>query len=151
MPELNDKQKRFCEEYLISLNGTKAYKLAYGTKNEKTASVNAARLLANAKISAHILKLKQDRSKRTEITADYVLTGLKEVAERCLQRVPVMKWDYEAKAMVQVTDDEGRDVWEFDSSGANRAFELLGKHVGLFGKDNEQKKPIVHISGMEIK
>jgi phage terminase small subunit len=151
MPEgLTDKQAIFCEEYLIDLNGTRAYKAAYKVKNEKTASVNAARLLANAKISSHITALKTERSKRTEITADYVLSGLKEVAERCLQKSPVMKWDYEAKAMVQVEDEEGRDVWTFDSGGANRAFELLGKHVGLFGKDNDQKKVVVQVGKMEV-
>ena len=54
-----------------------------------------------------------------------------------------MKWDYQEKSMVQVQDEEGRDVWSFDSQGANRAFELLGKHIGLFEKDKEKKGDIV--------
>ena len=49
-----------------------------------------------------------------------------------MQRVPVMRYDREAKCKVQVTDDDGQGVWTSDSSGANRALELLGKHLGTF-------------------
>ena len=136
---LNDRQTRFCEEYLIDLNATQAaIRSGY---SKKTAGQIAEKLLRKAEIQARIGEAKQKRSQRTEITADFVLTGLKEVAERCLQKVPVMEWDYENRCMRQKTDEEGNGMWEFDSSGANRAFELLGKHVGVFEKDNSQKKP----------
>lgn len=136
---LNDRQQRFCEEYLIDLNGTQAAIRAGYSK--KTAGQIAEKLLKIAEIHAYVSQKKAERSQRTEITADFVLTGLKEVAERCLQRVPVMEWDYESKTFRQKTDEQGQGIWEFDSSGANRAFELLGKHVGIFERDNSQKKP----------
>lgn len=137
---LSDKQKRFCEEYIIDLNATQAYlRAGYKSKNENVANAAAARLLANVKVSAYVKELQAARSARTEISADYVLQGLKEVAERSLQRAPVMEWDYEAKAKVQARDDDGNGIWEFDSNGANRAFELLGKHLGIFEKDNKQQ------------
>lgn len=60
--------------------------------------------------------------------------GLKEVAQRCLQRVPVMEFDRVERRMVQAQTEGGKDVWEFDSTGANRSFELLGKHLGMFEK-----------------
>jgi hypothetical protein len=41
---------------------------------------------------------------------------------------------------VQKKDDDDNNVWEFDSAGANKAFELLGRHIGLFEKDNSQAK-----------
>lgn len=66
------------------------------------------------------------------ITVEYVVEGLKEVAERCMQRAPVMRYDPSVKGKAQVKDSEGRNVWEFDSAGANKSFELLGKHIGLF-------------------
>lgn len=141
---LNDRQKRFCEEYLIDLNGTQAAIRAGYSK--KTANEQAARLLTNVSVHAYITEMKSQRSKRTEITSDYVLTGLKEVAERCLQRIPVMEFDYSSRSMRQKIDDEGNGVWEFDSNGANRAFELLGKHVGVFEKDNNQKNKPTHIT-----
>ena len=65
------------------------------------------------------------QEKRTEITADYVLSSLKEVAERCKQAIPVMMKD-ENGNMVETGE------YKFDSTGANRALELLGKNLKLF-------------------
>ena len=63
---------------------------------------------------------------------EYVIEGLKEVSERCLQRVPVMRFNYKTKELEQEKDENGNDVWKFDSQGSNKAFELLGKHLGLY-------------------
>ncbi len=52
-----------------------------------------------------------------------------------MERVPVMVRD--GKEMVQKVDDLGRDVWEFDSMGANRALELLGKNQKLWIEKHE--------------
>jgi hypothetical protein len=44
-----------------------------------------------------------------------------------------MVYDREAKEHVQKIDEAtGEGVWEFDSSGANRSLELLGKHLRMF-------------------
>lgn len=72
---------------------------------------------------------------RAIVDATYVLKGLRNVADRCQQAVPVMV--RQGKGMVQKTEidpetGEERGVWEFDSAGANRALELLGKHLSLF-------------------
>ncbi len=78
---------------------------------------------------------------KVEITAEYVLSSLKEVAERCMERKAVMYFDKENKEMRQemaavkdpVTGEVREEgVWEFDSSGANKSLELLGKHIALF-------------------
>ena len=37
----------------------------------------------------------------------------------------------------QVVDENNMPLWKFDSSGANRALELLGKHIGLFSPDTQ--------------
>lgn len=135
---LTPKQAKFCEQFIVDLNATQAaIRAGYSSKS---ARFQASALLTNPNISSRIEELRKSQSKRTELTADYVLSGLQEVAERCLQRKPVMEWDYENKCLVQKTDENGEGIWEFDSSGANRAFELLGKHVGVFEKDNKQKR-----------
>ena len=59
MPEggtaMTEKQKRFCDEYLIDLNGTRAYKAAYpSVKNDKTAGGYAVRLLGIACVRAYL-------------------------------------------------------------------------------------------------
>lgn len=139
--QLNDQQKRFCEEYIIDLNAPAAYGRA--GYSASTATANSYKLLARPHIQEEIQKCLKRRSRRTNVTADFVLTSLVEVAKRCMQKVPVMEFDYEAKEMVQkqAQDEEGnwQGVWEFDSAGANRSLELLAKHLGLFEKDNKQK------------
>lgn len=136
---LTPKQIRFCEEFLVDLNGTQAAIRAGYSK--KTANEQASQLLAKVSIQEYLGKLRDELSQRTAITVDFVVQSLKQVALRCMQEVPVMKFDYEAKALMQKRDADGKGVWEFDSSGANRALELLGKHVGAFERDNTQKKP----------
>ncbi len=61
MSKLTDKQKRFCEEYIIDLNGTRAYKAAYtSVKKDETAAAGATRLLRNVNVDEYIKKLKDE-------------------------------------------------------------------------------------------
>ena len=81
MAKLTQKQKIFCDEYLVDLNATKAYKNAYiNIKNDDTAAVNGNRLLRNAKVKEYIDKRMKDREKRTEITQDKVLKEIAAIA-----------------------------------------------------------------------
>lgn len=128
MDRMNPRQQRFVEEYLIDLNATQAAIRAGYSK--KTAGQIGDENLKKPEIAAAVQSEMDKRSKRTELTADYVITGLREVAERCLERAPVMAGRGEDRQ--QLVDDEGRHVWTFDAAGANKAFELLGKHLKLF-------------------
>jgi len=74
--KLTPKQKRFVEEYLISLNATNAARIA----GFKQPQVQCARLLANVRIQQKINQAVKQRSKRTEITQDRVLTELGRIA-----------------------------------------------------------------------
>lgn len=79
--KLTEKQKRFADEYLIDLNGTRAYKAAYpSVKKDNTAAVNANRLLRKTNIAAYIAKRQQAQQERTEITQDMVLRELAAIA-----------------------------------------------------------------------
>ena len=131
MAELTDKQRKFVSEYLVDLNATQAAIRA--GFSEKTAGSMAQKLVAKSHIQEAIKAAQSQREKRTLVTVDYVVSSLREVAERCLQKSPVTN----AKGK-QVQDEQGRDVWKFDSAGANRALELLGKHVNAFGERKEE-------------
>ena len=49
--KLTPKQEAFVREYLIDLNATRAYKVAYSrVKNDDVAAAAAARLLRNVKV-----------------------------------------------------------------------------------------------------
>lgn len=125
---MTPKQEAFVREYLVDLNATQAaIRAGYSAK---TAKQQGNRLLTNVDVQAAVNAAKIDRSERTDLTADFVLNGIREIAERCLQRVPVMIGRGEDRQ--QMVDEEGRHVWTFDSTGANKAFENLGKHLKLF-------------------
>lgn len=125
MAKLTDKQTAFVREYLVDLNATQAaIRAGY---SERTASRIGPQLLGKTCVREAIEKAQAKRAQRVEVTQDYVLSNLVEVVERTMQRAPVLDRKGE-----QVTDEEGRAVWTFDAKGANRALELLGKHLGIF-------------------
>lgn len=79
---LSKKQELFCKEYLVDLNATQAYKRAgYSVKSDNAAGVEGSKLLRNPKIDARIKELMEERSKRTEITQDFVLQELYAIAK----------------------------------------------------------------------
>ena len=123
---LNDKQKQFCEEYIIDLNGTQAAIRAGYSK--KTANEQAAQLLAKLSIQEYICELKNKRSERVKYSQDELMRDILEVKNRCMQANPVL-------------DKEGNEtgIWKFDSNGANKALDMLAKHVGFYETDNKQK------------
>lgn len=130
---LTPKQEAFVAEYLIDLCATQAaIRAGYSAR---TAGRNADRMMKNDEIRKAITAAQVSRSRRVEVTADYVLRNLTEVVERCLQRAPVMTM--QGGEVVQVTDDDGRHVWKFDAKGANGALNLLGQHLGLYTKKLE--------------
>lgn len=123
---LNEKQKQFCEEYIIDLNGTQAaIRAGY---SEKTANRIASELLSKLDIQEYICKLKNKRSERVKYSQDELMRDILEVKNRCMQANPVL-------------DKEGNEtgVWKFDSNGANKALDMLAKHVGFYETDNKQK------------
>lgn len=129
--KLTDKQKRFCEEYLIDLNATQAaIRSGY---SEKTAGSIGDENLKKPEIAEFIKELQREISERTKITSDWVINRLKEISDRCMTAVPVMIYDPDSKSMIESGE------YKFDSAGANKATELLGKHLGVFEKDNKQK------------
>lgn len=129
---LNNKEAQFGREYLIDLNQTQAaIRAGY---SEKTANVKGSQLLAKVNIQAFIVELIAERVERTEINSDSVLKDIQEIKERCMQKAPVLTRKGE-----HVEDEDGNKIWRFDSAGALKALEMLGKHVGIFEVHNHQK------------
>ena len=127
--ELTPKQDLFCREYLVDLNATQAaIRAGY---SEKRADVTGARLLVNVRVHARIEQLKEERARKTAITAEWIISELQRVFSRCIVPVEIEKWDKELKQMV------GTGEFRFDSTGANRSLELLGKHIGMFEKKDQ--------------
>lgn len=94
---LNDKQKRFAQEYLIDLNATQAaIRAGY---SEKTAKSQGNRLLTNADVATAIQRAKAKREKRTEITQDRVLQELARIGFSDIRNAVAFGGT--------ITDDEG--------------------------------------------
>ena len=78
---MTDAQKRFCDEYLIDLNATRAYKVAYKScKSDLTARTNGSKLLTNTNIQEYISKKQKEIEQRTEVTQDKVVQELARIA-----------------------------------------------------------------------
>ena len=54
---MTEKQKIFADEYLIDLNATRAYRVAYpNVKKDDTAAAAAARMLRNVKVLRRLFR-----------------------------------------------------------------------------------------------
>ncbi len=73
-------QRRFVEEYLIDLNGTRAYRVAYPSASYAAARTNAGRLLALPAVAREVRAGRAAQRRRTRVTADRVLRELAAVA-----------------------------------------------------------------------
>src|SRR5688572_5370008 len=77
--ELTAKHQRFCDEYLIDFNATRAYKKVYKVKDE-VAAVNASKLLRNTKVEAYVSKRRESLSTKLQITQEMILEGYRKLA-----------------------------------------------------------------------
>ncbi len=132
MTELNRQQELFCQEYVVDYNGAQAA-IRAGYKKEN-ARKQASRLLTNADILARVHELQKDQLDRLALSQDYVVLQLLETYKCCREPSPVMRYDSSTGEM------EETGMYQFDSKGALRALELLGKHLGMF---NDK----LHVSG----
>lgn len=122
--KLTPKQELFCKEYLIDLNATQAAIRAGYSK--KTAYSIGEENLKKPELARRIQEQVDKRSAKTEITANYVLTTIKETIERCKQAEPVMEFNHDSKQM------ERTGEWKFEHNGVLKGCELLGRHLKMW-------------------
>lgn len=143
---LTEKMIRFCNEYLIDLNATQAaIRAGY---SENSARQIGDENLSKPDIQAYLEVRRKEIQTRLELSQDWVLKRLKEISDRSMQAEPVLKWDYEEKEWVETGE------YQYDSAGANKATELIGKHLGMFvnkidlttkGDSLNDKRPITEL------
>jgi phage terminase small subunit len=126
---LNAKHILFVNDYMISQNATASYKKVYECSDE-AARKNGSRLMTNDDIKSEIERRQREVNKKVEedtgISVQWVLDSFKSIAERCMVAEPVMEFNKESKQM------EPTGEYKFDSSGANKAVENIGKYLGMF-------------------
>lgn len=162
---LSARQKAFCEQYIVDLNGTRAAIRAGYSKD--TARSIASENLTKPNIKSYVTKLQKELSERTMVTAEMVIAELKKVGFSNIQDfleeensiTDISKIDPEMAASVKsikksVTewgsgDDAGtKTVITFEIYDKLSALEKIGRHLGIFEADNKQK-PILTIKVTE--
>jgi phage terminase small subunit len=137
--KLTDKQEIFVREYLVDLNATQAALRAGYSK--QTAKQIGYENLTKPYILARIDELKSERAEKLSVDAEWVLKRLMQISDRCMQNEPVLEFDYESKSLIETGE------YQFDSSGANKATELIGKHLGMFKDKVEHSGNMVIFKG----
>lgn len=116
MKPLNDKQETFCQEYVNNgFNAFRAYMFAYPYCKENSADANSIRLIGKDRIKARIDEIKAEISQKFELTREYVVNGLKDLAENQKELNPAV---------------------------SRAAFSDLGRIAGVFEADNSQKQSL---------
>lgn len=140
---LSAKKIAFCEQYVIDRDGAKAaIRAGYSTKY---ADCKASTLLKEPEVAAYVAELDEEIRERNKITKDSIIKDICEIRDRCMQRVPVMRFDYQSKEFVQVTNEDGEGIWQFDARNALQACDMLAKHVGFYEADKQQNNVNVNI------
>ena len=139
---LTEKQKRFCNEYLIDLNATQAaIRAGY---SQKTADRIGHENLKKLEIQNYIQELMNQKNDDLIATQDEVLRYLTRVMRReekecvvVVKKKETTDWvlnEATGRNQKQTTKEEIPEIVEIPTkvSDANRAAELLGKRYALF-------------------
>lgn len=141
--KLTPKQKRFVEEYIISLNASDAARKA--GYSEKSSGWIGQQLLVKTHVLEAIQSALQKRSAKTQVTAEMVITELAKIAfadvrklfdDQGLLKSTTDLDDFTAGAVGSIEAADGTElklplkkIRMCDKKGA---LELLGKHLGMF-------------------
>lgn len=124
--KLNQKQKRFCEEYVRLGNATQsAIEAGY---SKKTAYSQGQRLLKNVEVQNYIAELNEDLKKDSIAGADEVLQFLTSVM-RGEKTEETLRLDGEGVQTIDTITISGKDQI--------KAAELIGKRYALFTDKKE--------------
>jgi len=158
---LTPKQQKFAQEYIITGNATKAYKLAYDTSCMKPTTINrkAKECLDHGKISATIAQLRSAMAKRAQIDQDMLTGEYARIAfldfriffDDLGQLIPVSELSDDAAAalagletVITGSGDQVEYLKKIKTHDKLKALRDLAKHLGFFKEDNSQQSlPVV--------
>lgn len=146
MPKLNDRQRRFCDEYLKDLNATQA---AIRAKySSKTAGQIGERLLRNVEVAKYLKERMADREKRTEITQDMVLREYARIGffdprklfDETGRPLPIGQLDDDTAAVISGVDvatignaEQGAgEILKLKLADKKGALDSIARHLGMF-------------------
>lgn len=124
---MQDNHIKFADKYFETMNASES--AIYAGFSSDTARQSGYQVLQRDDVQDYLVKLRAEYSEKSGITKEWVIERFKGISDNCAKAEPVR-------------DSNGVPTGEyrFDSSGANKATEMLGKIIGVFEKDNEQQK-----------
>jgi len=160
--KLTDKQEKFCNEYLIDLNATQA--AVRSGYSENTAKEIGCENLTKPNIQYRITELKEELSKKVEVTPEMLTLEWKKIAfssiahyhKTWIDRTDFEQLTQDQKDAIQGIETrvikkkvfvDGKDKEEIvdveqvkiSLYSKEKALENLGKRVGYYEIDNKQK------------
>lgn len=152
MKALTPKQEAFAVAVAKGMTGADAYRSAYEPKKmtDKTLHETASRLMNDRKVAARIAQLRAPALRRHELSVENVIREVARVSMSDLRRLlddngnvlPPSQWDDDIAAAVSSVEfdkDTGRiskvRLWE-----KNASLGLAARHLGLFERDNAQRR-----------
>ena len=159
---LTDKQEAYCQHYIICINQSTAYRLAYDADSMNANSVarEACLLHSDPNITQRIKELQAEHYERNKATIDELVNTLSgmvrfDIADLYDENgnlLPIKEMPLIARQMIsELTSDEIKmggikigDVKKVKTIAKLDAVEKLMKHLGGYEKDNYQKKPEVN-------
>jgi phage terminase small subunit len=144
LPELEPRESRFVEEFLIDLSKTDAaIRAGYGIDS---AAAKGCQLYDKPKIYAHIQVALAERRKRTGVNVDTTVRELARIGfvnpARVVDKDGAIREDADeddlrAIASIKIKSTYGKDgsktvEREIKFADKNKALEMLGKHQGMF-------------------
>lgn len=121
LEKLSSRQRAFVMAYLSGKTIQDSYNLA-GYSPPDPSGRHAHVLMRHPNVAEAIRQGLAETPRRIGLHRGWVLERLKEIAERSMQAVPVQDGDGDAVG-----------VYKFDAAAANKALELLGRDLMMFG------------------
>lgn len=121
-------------------NKTKSYLDAcegMGRKPSKNPETSACEILGYPNVIEFLDSVKLAIAEEVQIDAAWVLRSAKKVFDRCMQYEPITSRDG-SPVMVKTEAGELVAAYKFDSTGANKALDTVGKHVDVRAFEKER-------------
>ena len=123
------KERLYVNTYIETLNDRKAQKEAGFSHYDPN-------LINKPEIARAISERLEQHFATLDITDEYILANIKEVAESAARPVPKIKIDKDGNQIYYQTED-GKPIMERDYSNQLKALELLGRYRALFTDKQE--------------
>lgn len=155
--KLTDKQRRFCEEYIIDFNATQAAIRAGYSK--KTAQEIGSENLSKP-IIQHCIQYSMDKmTEKAEIETKWILDNLKDIVNRAMKSHVLMGTKFSEGGIEDAPMEEAIEVfgekviakvYGYDPKSALGSLALLGKYKKMFTDKVEHTNPDGNMGGTVV-